>query len=59
MAESTGLGVAIAAGLAEGIRKWDLSNMSQVPGDTFYPSITENGRRLTNVSKEGWKHSNV
>ena len=44
MCETTALGVAIAAGSAEGIRKWDLRSDGFVPSDTFVPSITENGK---------------
>lgn len=46
MCETTALGVAIAAGCAEGIRKWDLRLDATVPRDTFVPSITENGKDL-------------
>lgn len=42
MAETTALGVAIAAGCAEGIRKWDIRRESIVPRDIFLPAITEN-----------------
>lgn len=42
MSETTALGVAIAAGSAEGIRKWDIKAESVVPSDIFLPSITEN-----------------
>lgn len=44
MCETTALGVAIAAGNADGIRKWDLKIDASVPNDTFLPSITENGK---------------
>lgn len=43
MCEITALGVAIAAGCAEGIKKWDINVGTNVPSDTFTPSITENG----------------
>ena len=43
MCEITALGVAIAAGCAEGIKKWDIQVGANVPSDTFTPSITENG----------------
>ena len=43
MCETTALGVAIAAGNADGIRKWDVKIDAAVPSDTFLPSITENG----------------
>nr|XP_031837271.1 glycerol kinase-like isoform X1 [Nomia melanderi]XP_031837272.1 glycerol kinase-like isoform X1 [Nomia melanderi]XP_031837273.1 glycerol kinase-like isoform X1 [Nomia melanderi]XP_031837274.1 glycerol kinase-like isoform X1 [Nomia melanderi]XP_031837275.1 glycerol kinase-like isoform X1 [Nomia melanderi] len=42
MCETTALGVAIAAGSADGIRKWDVKINGPVPSDTFIPSITEN-----------------
>lgn len=44
MSETTALGVAMAAGSAEGIRKWDVKIDATVPSDTFFPSITENGK---------------
>lgn len=47
MCETTALGVAIAAGSAEGIRKWDVKIDAAVPSDIFLPSITENGDYLT------------
>lgn len=46
MCETTALGVAIAAGSAEGIRKWDVKIDTAVPSDIFLPSITENGDYL-------------
>ncbi|OAD54533.1 Putative glycerol kinase 3 [Eufriesea mexicana] len=46
MCETTALGVAIAAGNADGIRKWDLKIDASVPNDTFLPSITENERDI-------------
>lgn len=46
MCEITALGVAIAAGTAEGIRKWDVRTDSAVPSDTFLPAITENKRDI-------------
>lgn len=46
MCETTALGVAIAAGSAEGIRKWDVKIDAAVPSDTFLPSITENERDI-------------
>nr|XP_033323915.1 glycerol kinase-like isoform X1 [Megalopta genalis]XP_033323916.1 glycerol kinase-like isoform X1 [Megalopta genalis] len=46
MCETTALGVAIAAGTAEGIRKWDVKIDAAVPSDTFLPSITENERDM-------------
>jgi glycerol kinase len=49
MCEITALGVAIAAGSAEGIKKWDINLSTNVPSDTFIPSITENGIYLKNI----------
>ncbi|CAL1682716.1 unnamed protein product [Lasius platythorax] len=46
MCETTALGVAIAAGSAEGIRKWDVKIDAAVPSDIFLPSITENERDI-------------
>ncbi|KAG7210529.1 hypothetical protein KM043_012050 [Ampulex compressa] len=46
MCETTALGVAIAAGSADGIRRWDMKSDVAVPSDTFYPSITENERDI-------------
>lgn len=46
MCETTALGVAIAAGSAEGIRKWDVKLDAAVPSDIFLPSITENERDI-------------
>ncbi|EZA61756.1 glycerol kinase isoform X2 [Ooceraea biroi] len=46
MCETTALGVAIAAGSAEGIRKWDVKIDATVPSDIFLPSITENERDM-------------
>lgn len=48
MCETTALGVAIAAGSAEGIRKWAVKSDTNVPSDTYLPSITENGNRPYN-----------
>lgn len=50
MCETTALGVAIAAGSAEGIRKWDVKIEAAVPSDIFLPSITENGDYFTMIS---------
>lgn len=44
MTETTALGAAVAAGSAEGIGVWDLSNIQPVPSDTFYPSISLDGK---------------
>lgn len=49
MCETTALGVAIAAGSAEGIRKWDVKIDAAVPSDIFLPAITENGDYLTMI----------
>ncbi|XP_043516604.1 glycerol kinase-like [Frieseomelitta varia] len=46
MCETTALGVAIAAGNADGIRKWDVKTDGAVPSDIFLPSITENERDI-------------
>lgn len=46
MCETTALGVAIAAGSAEGIRKWDVKTDAAVPSDIFLPSISENERDI-------------
>ncbi|CAK9822983.1 Glycerol kinase 3 [Anthophora retusa] len=46
MCETTALGVAIAAGSADGIRKWDVKTDAAVPSDIFLPSITENERDI-------------
>ncbi|KZC05532.1 PREDICTED: glycerol kinase-like [Dufourea novaeangliae] len=46
MCETTALGVAIAAGSADGIRKWNVKTHAAVPSDTFVPSITENERDI-------------
>ncbi|XP_029032688.1 glycerol kinase-like isoform X1 [Osmia bicornis bicornis] len=46
MCETTALGAAIAAGNADGIRKWDVKVDSAVPSDTFLPSISENERDI-------------
>ncbi|KAK9300089.1 hypothetical protein QLX08_007128 [Tetragonisca angustula] len=46
MCETTALGVAIAAGNADGIRKWDVKIDGAVPSDVFLPSITENERDI-------------
>lgn len=43
MHEITALGVAIAAGSAEGIKKWDTSSGNEPPSDKFKPAIPENG----------------
>lgn len=52
MCETTALGVAIAAGSADGIRKWDVKVDVAVPNDTFLPSISEDER---DVLYSQWK----
>lgn len=52
MAETTALGAAIAAGSAEGIRKWDIKTGSIVPSDIFLPSISE---EESNILYSQWK----
>ncbi|XP_076756058.1 glycerol kinase 3 isoform X2 [Xylocopa sonorina] len=52
MCETTALGVAIAAGSADGIRKWDIKIDATVPSDIFLPAITENER---DVLYSRWK----
>ncbi|KAI4504707.1 hypothetical protein M0802_000257 [Mischocyttarus mexicanus] len=52
MAETTALGAAIAAGSAEGIRKWDIKTGSIVPSDIFLPSISEDE---SNILYSQWK----
>jgi glycerol kinase len=44
MTETTALGAAMAAGSAEGIGVWDLTNFQAVGNDTFQPSISEDGK---------------
>jgi len=44
MAETTALGVAMAAGSAEGIGVWELDDMFPPPSDAFSPSISDNGK---------------
>ncbi|KAF7990060.1 hypothetical protein HCN44_009003 [Aphidius gifuensis] len=46
MSETTALGVAMAAGSAEGIKKWDFKIDTTVPSDTFLPSISDNDRDI-------------
>lgn len=46
MSETTALGVAMTAGSAEGIKKWDLKIDTTVPCDTFLPSISDNGKLI-------------
>ncbi|XP_012275879.1 glycerol kinase [Orussus abietinus] len=46
MSETTALGAAIAAGSAEGIRRWNVDPDSTVPSDVFLPSISEDDRDI-------------
>ncbi|XP_011307161.1 glycerol kinase-like [Fopius arisanus] len=46
MSETTALGAAMAAGMAQGIKKWDVRVDIAVPSDTFLPLITENERDM-------------
>lgn len=46
MAETTALGVAMAAGSADGIEIWDLDHMQPPPSDVFKPSISNDERDL-------------
>ena len=43
MAETTSLGAAIAAGLAEGVNALDIEHLEPGPNDVFNPRITEQG----------------
>ncbi|XP_043506026.1 glycerol kinase-like isoform X1 [Polistes fuscatus] len=52
LVETTALGAAIAAGSAEGIRKWDIKTESIVPSDIFLPSISE---EESNILYSQWK----
>jgi glycerol kinase len=44
MTETTALGAAMAAGSAEGIEVWDMTNLQAVGNDTFRPAISEDGK---------------
>jgi glycerol kinase len=44
MTETTALGAAMAAGSAEGIGVWDLTNLQGVGSDIFRPAISEDGK---------------
>jgi glycerol kinase len=44
MTETTALGAAMAAGSAEGIGVWDLTNIQSAGNDTFRPAISEDGK---------------
>ena len=43
MTETTALGAAMAAGSAEGIGVWDLTNVHSTGNDIFRPAISEDG----------------
>lgn len=47
MTEATALGAAIAAGVAEGVAVWDIDNTVDVPCDTFYPRMSDNGTSVS------------
>ena len=52
MTETTALGAAIAAGSAEGINVWNISEVEDESSrDIFYPSITEDGKCKQNTAK--------
>jgi glycerol kinase len=53
MTETTALGAAMAAGSAEGIGVWDLTNLQAVGSDTFRPAISEDGKfsQFTKLTK--------
>jgi len=44
MAETSALGAAMAAGIANGVNVWDLEDIPQSPNDTFLPRITDQDR---------------
>ncbi|XP_063990803.1 glycerol kinase-like [Diachasmimorpha longicaudata] len=46
MSETTALGAAMAAGMAQGIKKWDVKIDMSVPSDAFLPLITEDERHV-------------
>eukprot|EP00095_Tigriopus_kingsejongensis_P002354 maker-scaffold1523_size37540-snap-gene-0.18 protein:Tk02354 transcript:maker-scaffold1523_size37540-snap-gene-0.18-mRNA-1 annotation:"glycerol kinase 3-like" len=52
MAETTALGAAVAAGLAQGIDVWDMSALGEIAFDTFKPMISEESRE---VKMEKWR----
>lgn len=43
MTETTALGAAMMAGMAEGINMWDLQNTPKVVCDIFSPTISDDG----------------
>lgn len=47
MTETTALGAAMMAGMAKGINVWDLDNTPKVVCDHFDPTITEDGKLLS------------
>lgn len=54
MAETTSLGAAIAAGIAEGIEVWEIDKILPVPCDTYIPRISDNLRDMKYVQ---WKRA--
>lgn len=44
MTETTALGAAMMAGMAEGVKVWDLVNTPKIVSDVFYPTISEDGK---------------
>jgi glycerol kinase len=50
MTETTALGAAMAAGSADGVQVWDLTNLQAVGNDTFRPAISEDGKFIHNES---------
>lgn len=46
MTETTALGAAMMAGMAEGVNVWDLVNTPKVVSDVFYPTISEDERDI-------------
>lgn len=52
MAETTALGAAVAAGIADGVDVWDLQSLGEVSYDTFYPMISE---EIREVKMEKWR----
>ncbi|XP_072390839.1 glycerol kinase 3-like isoform X3 [Diabrotica undecimpunctata] len=52
MTETTSLGAAIAAGIAEGIEVWQIDKILPVPCDNFTPQISEN---LRDIKYSRWK----
>uniref|UniRef100_A0A6P7GN93 Probable glycerol kinase n=1 Tax=Diabrotica virgifera virgifera TaxID=50390 RepID=A0A6P7GN93_DIAVI len=52
MTETTSLGAAIAAGIAEGVEVWQIDKILPVPCDNFTPQISEN---LRDIKYSRWK----